>query len=54
MKNIRTPRTLAESSFETGYSSVQFIPRRDRIAGYILAVCIGVALTVTVMYGGRT
>lgn len=53
MKNIRTPRTLADSSFETGYSTVQFVPRRDRVAGYILAVVIGVTLTLTVIYGGQ-
>lgn len=53
MKNLRTPRTLADSSFETGYSAAQIAPRRDRVAGYVLAVVIGVALTLTVIYGGR-
>lgn len=53
MKNIRTPRTLADSSFETGYSAVSFPNRRDRIAGYVLAAVIGVTMTLVVMYGGR-
>lgn len=53
MKNLRTPRTLADSSFETGYSAATFPNRRDRVAGYVLAVVIGVALTLTIVYGGR-
>lgn len=51
MKNLRTPRTLADSSFETGYSAVS--PRRSDWRSYVLAVVIGVALTLTVIYGGR-
>lgn len=51
MKNIRTPRTLADSTFETSYPAIPIARKRDRIAGYLLAVVIGVALAVTVMYG---
>lgn len=54
MKNIRTPRTLADSTFATGYRAAAFVSRRDRVAGYLLATLIGVALAVTVMYGGRS
>lgn len=53
MKNIRTPRTLADSTFETGYSAATFVSRRDRFAGYVLAAAIGVALTLVLVYGGR-
>lgn len=42
MRNERTPRTLAESSFVTGYQSAH-ISRADRIAGRLLAIAIGLA-----------
>lgn len=38
---MRTPRTLAECRFSTGYPSAQ-IPRSDRILGRILAFFIGI------------
>lgn len=53
MKNIRTPRTLADSTFATGYRAATFVSRRDRVAGYILAVVIGASLALTVIYGGQ-
>ena len=42
MRNERTPRTLADSSFTTGYKSAH-IPQTDRIAGRLLAIAIGLA-----------
>lgn len=41
MRNERTPRTLAESSFVTGYQRAH-IPQTDRIAGWLLAIAIGI------------
>ena len=44
MRNYRTPRTMAECSWQQGYPSVQITPRSERFAGVILAVVIGVVL----------
>lgn len=44
MKNLQTPRTLSESSFVTGYPAVVVTSRRERIAGVLLAVVIGVVM----------
>ena len=41
MRNERTPRTLADSSFTTGYQRAH-IPQTDRIAGWLLAIAIGI------------
>jgi hypothetical protein len=51
MKNYRTPRTLADSIFVSGYRSVDRTPtsRRERIADVLLAVSIGVALAVALV-----
>ena len=43
MRNERTARTLAETTFTSGYQSVN-VSRTDRVYGYILAVGIGIAL----------
>ena len=46
MKNERTPRTLADCSWQTGYASAQFhrepAPLSQRIYGVLLAVAIGI------------
>ena len=46
MKNIRTPRTLAESEFVTGYSSAQLLEVESRVhaAMYVLAAVFFAAL----------
>ena len=54
MKNIRTPRTIADSTFATGYRAATFVSRSDRVAGYVLAVVIGASLALVVAYGGRS
>lgn len=43
MRNERTPRTLAESSFVTGYQQRAHIPQYDRLAGRLLGIAIGIA-----------
>ena len=45
MKNERTPRTLADASFQTGYAQAAMqtlMPTTNRIAGVLLAVALGV------------
>lgn len=44
MKNITTPRTLAECSFSVGYQTadVQRPARTDSVLNYLLAVSIGI------------
>lgn len=42
MKNITTPRTLAECNFSIGYPTVALPNRRERVAGVVLAVVIGI------------
>ncbi len=56
MKNIRTPRTLADSSFETGYSTFQSIDVAmliNRVAGFALAVVIGIVIGAALGFGVR-
>ncbi len=56
MKNIRTPRTLADSSFETGYSTFQSIDVEmliNRVAGFALAVVIGIVIGAALGFGVR-
>jgi hypothetical protein len=50
MKNERTPRTLAETTFQTGYQSAN-VSRPDRVYGHILAVGIGIALGLLLVKG---
>ena len=54
MKNLRTPRTLAESTFVVDYPLAHF--RRnlepDRWVAWLLAIAIGVALGAVLAYGG--
>ena len=52
MRNERAPRTLADSSFVTGYSSADFRrspPWTDRLAGVALALVIGAAFVALVL-----
>ena len=51
--HIRTPRVLADCTFVQGYSRIEQVTSHDRWAGRILAVVIGVALTLVFTYGGR-
>lgn len=56
MKNLRTPRTLADSSFETGYSTLQRIDVAmliNRAAGIALAVVIGIGIGAALGLGVR-
>lgn len=55
MKNYQTPRTLAESSFATGYPTLAPKPapsRAERMAGYMLALVIGVASALLLVHWG--
>jgi hypothetical protein len=52
MKNERTPRTLADCQWRTGYQSANPQPRSNW-AGWWLAVVIGVSLALVLAYGGR-
>ena len=51
--HLTTPRTLNECHFTPGYTSEG--QRREtvseRIAGYVLAVTIGIALAAALVYG---
>lgn len=55
MKNINTPRTLSECEFVTGYASVRPMayrePQWEKLAGYALAVAIGVGLAAVLFFG---
>lgn len=50
MKNLTTPRTLADASFVTGYSSASYIndaariERRAHVVMYALAVIVAAGL----------
>lgn len=51
--HLTTPRTLNECHFTPGYTSQgpQDEPLWERIAGYVLAVAIGVGLAALLFYG---
>lgn len=52
--HLSTPRTLDECHFTHGYTSVgpqRSEPAWERVAGYVLAVAIGTALAVALVYG---
>lgn len=53
MKNITTPRTLAECQFVTGYQSAELTPETafERMCGYALAVILGVLIAAGLFYG---
>lgn len=48
--HLTTPRTLADCQFQYGYTSVRPMAHREpmweRVAGYALAVAIGIGLAV--------
>jgi hypothetical protein len=48
MRNERTPRTLAESHFVTGYRSARPRPpsRFERVADVLLAIAIGLFIAL--------
>lgn len=52
MKNQNTPRTLAECDFTTGYRSAQLGPEPawEVVAGYALAIAIGIALACVLFF----
>lgn len=43
LSHYQTPRTLADCSFEVGYSSARE-PVHESVAGYLLALAIGVGM----------
>jgi len=54
MKNYRTPRNLAECSFEVGYYRANYVPKRpiskgEIIGGYIAVLAIGVGLAAALV-----
>ena len=51
MKNYRTPRTIAECNFDTGYPIADLtISNADRILGWMLAGAIGIGLGLVVAF----
>lgn len=48
-KNERTPRTLAECQWITSYPQAR-ISRRDRIGGRLLAIAMGLAAAVLIVW----
>ena len=48
MKNVTTPRTLAECGFVAGYQSAQ--PRPSRVADWILATVVGIMLAAALVH----
>lgn len=53
MKNVTTPRTLAESEFTTGYAIHAMHKPRTKLADVLFATLIGVALAAALVYGWR-
>lgn len=54
MKNshVKTPRTLNECHFTPGYQSLtNREPLWERVAGYALALTIGIGLAAVLVYG---
>jgi hypothetical protein len=49
VKNITTPRTLAECQWTSGYPQAH-IGRRDRIGGCLLAIAMGLAAAVLIVW----
>lgn len=50
MKNVNTPRTLAECQFHVGYPSKQS-PQPSRIADVVVAVVLGVIGAALLVHG---
>jgi len=53
VKNITTPRTLAEAVFVTGYSRAATQTQRSSWPSIALATIIGAALAAAIVYGGN-
>lgn len=53
MKNLKTPRTLAETQFTTGYPDVgsKQYNLSEKVLGYVYAFAFGFVLA-TVIFGG--
>jgi hypothetical protein len=49
MKNVTTPRMLADCTFRTGYQTAQ-LPQRSRLADVLLATAIGAVLAVALVH----
>ena len=49
MKNLTTPRTLAECQWTSGYPQAP-ISRRDRIGGRLLAIAMGLAAAALIVW----
>lgn len=51
--HMQTPRTLNECHFTPGYTShgTQREPLMERVAGYVLALTIGIGLATLLFYG---
>lgn len=51
MKNCKTPRTLSECEFTSGYPIADLtISNADRILGWLLAGAIGIGLGLVVAF----
>jgi hypothetical protein len=50
--HTQTPRTLSDCSFVTGYSAIHASePLWEKVAGYILAIAIGVIFATILFFG---
>lgn len=53
--HLKTPRTLADCTFQYGYASIQPMAHREPtweiVAGYVLAVVIGIGLAAVLFFG---
>ena len=51
--HTQTPRTLADCTFVTGHSTMHTDsePLWEKIAGYVLAIFIGISLATILFYG---
>ena len=50
--HTQTPRTLADCTFVTGYSNLHDKePLWEKVAGFMLAIAIGVALASVLFFG---
>jgi hypothetical protein len=53
VKNVNTPRTLADCEFTSGYQSARFSvkpTKGERIAGVFVAVVVGVLLALVLVH----
>lgn len=51
LSNFQTPRTLSECVFTTDSAAVYRVRKSERVAGYVLAVVIGVAFAGVLFVG---